>query len=88
MIDASLDSCHVMVLVLLNTTILIVLCISKKLFYLQKASVNPFKTVYKVIKYSWKHKVPEHRSAFTYWEEDIPRRIDLGKTKYGGTIHK
>ena len=25
------------------------------------------------------HKVPEHRSAFTYWEEDIPRRIDLGK---------
>ena len=38
----------------------------------------------KVLKYSWKHKVPEHRSAFTYWEEDIPRRIDLGKNKYGG----
>ena len=37
-----------------------------------------------MIKYSWKHKVPEHRSAFTYWEEDIPRRIDLGKNKYGG----
>ena len=34
--------------------------------------------------YSWKHNVPEHRSAFTYWEEDIPRRIDLGKNKYGG----
>ena len=40
--------------------------------------------MYKVLKYSWKHKVPEHRSAFTYWEEDIPRRIDLGKNKYGG----
>ena len=38
----------------------------------------------KVLKYSWNHKVPEHRSAFTYWEEDIPRRIDLGKNKYGG----
>ena len=38
----------------------------------------------KVLKYSWKHKVPEHRSAFTYWEEDIPPRIDLGKDKYGG----
>ena len=22
--------------------------------------------------------------AFTYWEEDIPRRIDLGKNNYGG----
>ena len=30
--------------------------------------------------------VPEHRSAFTYWEEDIPRRIDLGKNKYGGSF--
>ena len=45
---------------------------------------HPFKNIYKVLKYSWKHKVPEHRSAFTYWEEDIPRRIDLGKNKYGG----
>ena len=40
--------------------------------------------IYKVLKYSWKHKIPEHRSAFTYWEEDIPCRIDLGKNKYGG----
>ena len=37
-----------------------------------------------MLKYSWNHKVPQHRSAFTYWEEDIPRRIDLGKNKYGG----
>ena len=52
--------------------------------YIQKAGHNPFKNIYKVLKYSWKHNVPEHRSAFTYWEEDIPRRIDLGKHKYGG----
>ena len=38
----------------------------------------------KVLKYSWNHKIPERRSAFTYWEEDIPPRIDLGKDKYGG----
>ena len=57
---------------------------TKKHFYIQKAGLNPFKNIYKVLKYSWKHKVPEHRSAFTYWEEDIPRRIDLGKNKYGG----
>ena len=49
-----------------------------------RAGLNPFKNIYRVLKYSWNHKVPEHRSAFTYWEEDIPRRIDLGKNKYGG----
>ena len=41
-------------------------------------------TVYKVLMYAWQHKVPERRSALTYWEEDIPSRIDLGKSKYGG----
>ena len=66
------------------TAVLIKFCAEKKDFYIQKAGLNPFKMVYKVLKYSWKHKVPEHRSAFTYWEEDIPRRIDLGKNKYGG----
>ena len=64
--------------------ILIRFCTTKKHFYIQKTGLNPFKIIYKVLKYSWKHKVPEHRSAFTYWEEDIPRRIDLGKNKYGG----
>ena len=46
--------------------------------------VTIFTTVYKVLKYAWQHKCPERRSAFTYWEEDIPPRIDLGKSKYGG----
>ena len=66
------------------TTVFLILCFAKKRFYIQKAGLNPFMKMYKVLKYSWKHKVPEHRSAFTYWEEDIPRRIDLGKNKYGG----
>ena len=73
-----------MVQILLNTTILIIFYISKKHFYIEKAGLNPFKNIYKVLKYSWKHKVPELRSALTYWEKDIPRRIDLGKNKYGG----
>ena len=64
--------------------ILIRFILKKKFFYIQNAGLNPLKNMYKVIKYSWKHKVPVHRSAFTYWEEDIPRRIDLGKNKYGG----
>ena len=73
-----------LLLAMLNTILVVIICISKKHFYIEKAGLNPFKTVYKVLKYSWKHKVPERRSAFTYWEEDIPRRIDLGKNKYGG----
>ena len=48
------------------------------------AGNNPYIIVYKVLKYAWQHKCPERRSAFTYWEEDIPPRIDLGKSKYGG----
>ena len=42
------------------------------------------KNICEVLKYSWKHKIPELRSALTYWENDIPSRIDLGKDKYGG----
>ena len=45
---------------------------------------NPVKTVYQVLKYAKQHKYPVNRSAFTYWEEEIPSRIDLGKSKYGG----
>ena len=50
----------------------------------EPAGRNPYTMVYKVLKYAWHHKCPERRSAFTYWEEDIPPRIDLGKSKYGG----
>ena len=56
----------------------------KRHFYIQRPGFSPFTVLYRVLKYSWKHKVPENRSAFTYWEEDIPRRIDFGKNKYGG----
>ena len=47
-------------------------------------TMNSLTLIYKVLKYAWKHKFPENRSAFTYWENDIPPRIDLGKNKYGG----
>ena len=71
-------------LVLKDGIALFLWLLNKKHFYIQSAGLNPFKNIHKVLKYSWKHKVPEHRSAFTYWENDIPRRIDLGKNKYGG----
>ena len=45
---------------------------------------NPFKLIYKVIRYAIKHKHPQCRSAFTYCEDELPSRIDFGKSKYGG----
>ena len=45
---------------------------------------NPYKIVYNVLKYALYHKSPENRSAFTYWENKIPSRVDVGKSKYGG----
>jgi hypothetical protein len=45
---------------------------------------NPYSLVYRVIKFALRHKHPLQRSALTYWEDKIPSRIDLGKSKYGG----
>ena len=47
---------------------------------------NPFKLVYSVIKYAIKNKHPRCRSAFTYCEDELPSRLDLGKHKYGGSF--
>ena len=45
---------------------------------------NPIKQVIMVLNYARKNKYPSNRSALTYWEEEFPSRIDLGKDKYGG----
>ena len=53
---------------------------------LEKISLidNPIKLIVRVLNYARKHKYPENRSALTYWEEEVPSRLDLGKEKYGG----
>ena len=50
----------------------------------EPVTLNPFKLMYRVLKYAMKHRCPEQRSAFTYWEEECPSRLDFGKSKYGG----
>ena len=45
---------------------------------------NPFRLVYNVVRYAVQHKQPRFRSAFTYCEDELPSRIDFGKSKYGG----
>ena len=47
---------------------LILLVCNKKHLNIEQPGHNPLRLVYNVLKYSWKHKVPERRSAFTYWE--------------------
>ena len=46
--------------------------------------INPVKLICKVVNYARRNKYPKNRSALTYWEEDYPSRLDLGKEKYGG----
>ena len=45
---------------------------------------NPYKKVYDVVKYTIGNKYPKNRSALTYWENEVPKRIDFAKNKYGG----
>ena len=53
-------------------------------FLIDSGSRNPYKLVYKVIKFAAQHKSPIRRSAFTYCEDELPSRMDLAKDKYGG----
>ena len=68
--------------------IIVSLCVvrHKRRWFLIESSdrVNPYKLVYRVIKFAWHHKIPVRRSAFTYCEDEWPSRLDLGKQKYGG----
>ncbi len=57
---------------------------AKKWLIIEPKSSQTQKIVYQVLKFAWKHKAPLNRSALTYWEEDIPSRMDLGKSRYGG----
>ena len=66
------------------STGLIVLILSVNKLDVHQVKMNPFKTIFKILQYTWKHKYPERRSAFTYWENKEPSRIDFGKRKYGG----
>ena len=57
---------------------------SKRVLPVEPISRNSLKLLYQVLKYSYDHKYPERRSALSYWENEMPSRIDLGKGKYGG----
>ena len=47
---------------------------------------NPIKLIFKVLNYMYarKTKYPQNRSALTYYLDEAPSRIDIGKEKFGG----
>ena len=45
---------------------------------------NPLKLVATVLRYAWKNKQPQFRSAFTYQHHTKPSRIEFAKENYGG----
>ena len=53
-------------------------------FNIEHINTDPYKLVYEVTKFACQHKHPICRSAFTYCEDELPSRLDLGKSKYGG----
>ena len=56
----------------------------KNVLTIEPVTKNPFKLVYKVVRYAIKNKYIRRRTAFSYCENYLPSRIDFGKSKYGG----
>ena len=59
-------------------------CWKRRWFYSEPGSSNPYKTVFKVLNFTRKHKHPLRRSAFTFADDEEPTRIDFAKERYGG----
>ena len=88
-LDVSLHSNYQQVLSLflvlcLSRVLISDFCLSRKWLIIEPKSPNSLKTIYQVLKFAAKHKAPLNLSALTYWEEDVPSRMDLGKSRYGG----
>ena len=60
-------------------------CVAKRRWFVIDTGIgNPYKEVARVVSFAGKNKIPIQRSAFTFWEDNIPTGLDLGKDKYGG----
>ncbi len=60
-------------------------CVAKRKWFVIDTGIgNPYQEVARVVGFARRNKIPIQRSAFTFWEDDIPTGLDLGKDKYGG----
>ncbi len=74
-----------LVLLFLFICIPITFCVAKRRWFVIDTGIgNPYKEVARVVGFARRNKIPIQRSAFTFWEDDIPTGLDLGKDKYGG----
>ena len=58
--------------------------VTSSAYHSRPENLNPYRLIYDVLKFALRHKTPIDRSSLTYWEDEIPSRINLGKSKYGG----
>ena len=54
--------------------------------FIDTATRNPLKLIAKVLYEAAKAKRPKYRSAFSYTSRDRPPRVDLAKTRHGGSF--
>ena len=85
----SASSVQIQVMIIFPSILMcIVVCslflLAPKWLIIEPKCPQSLKTIYQVLKFAAKHKSPLNRSALTYWEENIPSRLDLGKSRYGG----
>ena len=76
--------CALFSTICLSVILISIFVFNPKWLIIEPKSPQSLKTIYQVLKFAARQKAPLNRSAFTYWEEGIPSRIDLGKSKYGG----
>ena len=84
LIVALFSGLAIIIIILLGITLCIQKYTNHRWFLIDSGSRNPYKLVYQVFKFAKDHSNPIRRSAFTYCEDELPSRLDLGKEKYGG----
>ena len=71
-------------LVVITGAVFLVSAYGRHWFHTEFKGQNMYSHIWRVVNFARKNKVPVCRSALTYCENDVPSRMDLGKTKYGG----
>ncbi len=78
-------SIYGLVLLVVLVCVPVTFCVAKRRWFVIDTGIgNPYKEVARVVDFARRNKIPIQRSAFTFWEDDIPTGLDLGKDKYGG----
>ena len=81
--EIAVGSCSV--IFISSTACMLLSYFSRKSVYRERTSSNPYRSVWKVLHFAVTHDKPlGHRSAFTYSDDEKPRRIDFAKRIYGG----